>query len=242
MHHCLDRAAAAGPCETLQAVLFDMDGLLVDTEPLWFEVESSVMARLGGQWTHADQRALIGGSLHRSVSYLVARASTAISHDEVADWLVGGMADLLASREVAALPGAIDLLAEIRAAGLPYALVTSSERVIVDAVLRALARDGVTFEVIVSGADVRNPKPHPEPYQLAAALLGADPRCCVALEDSPNGVASAQAAGCVTVAVPGLAPISEQPGRLIVSSLADIDLARLRALVLGVFLDEGAAG
>lgn len=242
MRHFVDRAEVTGPCQTLQAVLFDMDGLLVDTEPLWFEVESSVMARLGGEWTEADQRALIGGSLHRSVSYLIDRASIAASHEEVADWLIGGMADLLGSREVAALPGAVELLTEVQAAGLPYALVTSSERVIVDAVLRALARYGVVFEVIVSGADVRNPKPHPEPYQLAAALLGADPRCCVALEDSPNGVASAQAAGCVTVAVPGLAPISEQPGRVVVRSLADIDLATLRALVLGVFLDENAAG
>jgi HAD superfamily hydrolase (TIGR01509 family) len=245
MRPVLNRTGADRPCDTLQAVLFDMDGLLVDTEPLWFQVESSVMARLGGEWTPADQRALIGGSLHRSVSYLIDRASDAgsgASHDEVASWLVDGMAELIGSRDVAPLPGAVELLGEIRAAGLPHALVTSSERVIVDAVLRALARYDMAFDVIVSGADVRNPKPHPEPYQLAATLVGADPRCCVALEDSPNGVASAQAAGCVTVAVPGLVPIADQPGRLIVSSLADIDLATLRAMVLGVFLDEGAAG
>jgi HAD superfamily hydrolase (TIGR01509 family) len=234
MRPTLRRADADRPCDTLQAVLFDMDGLLVDTEPLWFEVESSVMARLGGEWTAADQRALIGGSLPRSVSYLIDRASgpgSGASEAEVAHWLLGGMAELLGSREVAPLPGAVELIGEVRAAELPYALVTSSERVIVDAVLGALARHGVTFDVIVSGADVRNPKPDPEPYQIAAGLVGADPRCCVALEDSPNGVASAEAAGCVTVAVPGLAPVAKQPGRLIVRSLAEVDLTTLRGLV-----------
>jgi HAD superfamily hydrolase (TIGR01509 family) len=234
MRPVLSRTGADRPPGTLQAVLFDMDGLLVDTEPLWFEVESSVMAQLGGEWTAADQRALIGGSLPRTVSYLIDRASgpaAAASEAEIADWLLGGMTDLLRSRDVTPLPGAVELIGAVRAAGLPYALVTSSEPVIVDAVLGALALHEVAFDVIVSGADVRNPKPHPEPYQLAAALVGADPRCCVALEDSPNGVASAEAAGCVTVAVPGMAPIAEQPGRLIVRSLVEVDLTILRGLV-----------
>lgn len=234
MRPVLSRTGADRPPSTLQAVLFDMDGLLVDTEPLWFEVESLVMARLGGEWTAADQRALIGGSLPRTVSYLIDRASgpaAAASDAEIADWLLGGMTDLLRSQDVTPLPGAVELIGAVRAAGLPYALVTSSERVIVDAVLGALALREVAFDVIVSGADVRNPKPHPEPYQLAAALVGADPRCCVALEDSPNGVASAEAAGCVTVAVPGMAPIAEQPGRLIVRSLVEVDLTILRGLV-----------
>ena len=146
-------------------------------------------------------------------------------------WLVGGMADRLAIADIKPMPGAVALLSEVAAAGLPYALVTSSERVIANAVLKALARQGIGFDVIVCGADVSRPKPDPEPYRLAAALVGADPRCCVALEDSPNGVGSALAAGCATVAVPGLAPIAEQPGLLIVRSLADLDLDRLRSLV-----------
>lgn len=215
----------------LQAVLFDMDGLLVDTEPLWFEAECAVMARLGGSWTADDQEALVGGSLHRSAGYLLDRATRPASQAEVADWLVSGMASLLAEREIAVMPGALDLLEQVRAAGIRFALVTSSERVIMDAVLASLARLAVAFPVTVCAADVRNPKPDPEPYQLAAKLIGADPRACVALEDSPSGVAAAEAAGCVTVAVPSLAPIPDQAGRLIVGSLAEIDLARLRALV-----------
>jgi len=215
----------------LQAVLFDMDGLLVDSEPLWFEVEHSVMVRLGGEWTEDDQRALVGGSLHRSVSYLLSRASRPATHNEVADWLIGGMAGLLADREVAVMPGAIDLLAEVRAAGIPRVLVTSSERVIMDAVLASLASHHVTFTGTVCGADIVRPKPHPEPYQRAAALIGADGRRCVALEDSPNGVESALAAGCVTVAVPGVATVEPRPGLTVVTSLADIDLALLDTLV-----------
>ena len=215
----------------LQAVLFDMDGLLVDTEPLWFEIEHAIMSRLGGEWTEQDQRALIGGSLYRSVDYLLGRAIRPASRDQVANWLTEGMAELLAEREVEAMPGALELLAEVRAAGIPTALVTSSERVIMEGVLASLARHDITFPVTVCGQDVRHPKPHPEPYLHAAALLSAEPRFCVALEDSPNGVAAAEAAGCVTVAVPGLAPIGARRGRLVASSLAQVDLELLNSLV-----------
>jgi HAD superfamily hydrolase (TIGR01509 family) len=215
----------------LQAVLLDMDGLLVDSEPLWFEVEHAIMSRLGGHWTPADQQALLGGSLHRSVDYLLRRSPLPASHDEVAAWLVGGMADLLSERDAAAMPGATDLLARLRAAGVPRVLVTSSERVIMDAVLASLARHDIRFDATVSGTDVRHPKPHPEPYQRAAALIGADPARCVALEDSPNGVASALAAGCVTIAVPGIAHVGPRPGLTIVTSLAEVDLPLLDALV-----------
>jgi HAD superfamily hydrolase (TIGR01509 family) len=211
----------------LQAVLFDMDGLLVDTEPLWFEVESQVMARLGGAWTPADQQALIGGSLARSVAYLLARASRPVSQETVAGWMVGGMVDLLTTRPVPVLPGARRLVAEVAAAGLPHALVTSSERVVMEAVLAQLT---IAFPVTVCGEDVAATKPSPEPYLLAAARLGADPRRCAAIEDSPNGVASAEAAGCLTVAVPSLVPIPARPGRVVVGSLADLSLAALRDL------------
>jgi HAD superfamily hydrolase (TIGR01509 family) len=212
-------------------VFFDMDGLLVDSEPLWFEVEHAVMSRLGGTWTPRDQQALVGGSLQRSVDYLLSRASRSASPEQVAEWLISGMAGLLAERNAAVMPGAIELLGTLTAAGVPQVLVTSSERVIMDAVLASLARQGIAFTATVCGADVRHPKPDPEPYQLAAALIGADPRRCVALEDSPNGVASALAAGCVTVAIPGVAQVPPRPGLTIAASLADVDLTLLEALV-----------
>ncbi len=233
----------AGDHGQLQAVLFDMDGLLVNTEPFWFEVEHAVMARLGGTWTPQDQQALVGGSLHRSVDYLLSRAAApaggsggssppanTASREEVADWLIAGMADLLAEREAALMPGAMELLTEVREAGIPRVLVTSSEQVIMDAVLTSLARHDIGFTATVCGADVSEPKPDPEPYRLAATLIGADPRYCAALEDSPNGAVSALAAGCITIAVPGVAPVEPRPGLLIVPSLADVDLALLRDL------------
>jgi len=220
-------AGPAGPRE-LQGVLFDMDGLLVDSEPLWFEVECAVMARLDGRWSEADQKALIGGSLPRTVSYLLARAGRPASPEDVGRWLVDGMTSLLMSRTLTMLPGAGELLAEVRAAGIAHALVTSSERPIMDAVLRQL---GVAFSATVCAGDVTRGKPDPEPYLRAASLLGADPRACVALEDSPNGVASAEAAGCRLIAVPSLVPIGARAGRVIAASLSEVNLAVLRDLV-----------
>jgi HAD superfamily hydrolase (TIGR01509 family) len=229
MSTATEKADGCGPGP--HAVLFDMDGLLVDTEPLWFEVERAVMARLGSDWTPADQRTLVGGSLRTSVGYLRSRAACPASEQDVAQWLVGGMARLLAERGVTAMPGALQLAGQVRQAGIPCALVTSSERVIMDAVLDVLAGCGVTFDATVCGSDVRHPKPDPEPYLRAAALLQADPASCVALEDSPNGVAAALAAGCVTIAVPGIAPIEARPALTIAGSLAEIDVAFLRGLL-----------
>jgi len=213
--------------EPLLGVLFDMDGLLVDTEPLWFEVESTVMDRLGGSWGPADQAALVGGSLNRSLDYLLARATRPASRETVARWMVDGMVDLLTTRPVPVMPGARELLAEVAAAGVPYGLVTSSERPVMEAVL---ARLEVRFPVTVCGDDVSRSKPDPEPYLLAAAKVGAGPRQCAALEDSPNGVAAAEAAGCLTVAVPSMVPIPPAGTRLVVRSLTELSLDRLRAL------------
>jgi HAD superfamily hydrolase (TIGR01509 family) len=213
--------------ERLLGVLFDMDGLLVDSEPLWFEVESAVMARLGGSWGEQDQAALVGGSLDKSLDYLLAKATRPASRASVARWMVEGMVELLSTREVPVMPGARQLLAEVAGAGVPYGLVTSSERPVMEAVLSRLE---VTFPVTVCGDDVSHSKPDPEPYLLAAAKLGADPGGCVAIEDSPNGVAAAEGAGCITVAVPSIVPIPAADGRTVVGSLAELSLARLQAL------------
>jgi HAD superfamily hydrolase (TIGR01509 family) len=218
---------AGHPRRELLGVLFDMDGLLVDSEPLWFEVESSVMARLGGSWQESDQQALVGGSLSRSLDYLLAKAARAVPRETVAGWMVGGMVELVNSRSLPAMPGARELLAEVAAAAVPYALVTSSERPVMEAVLDQL---DVAFPVTVCGDDVSKSKPDPEPYLLAAAKLGADPRHCVAIEDSPNGVASAAAAGCLTIAVPSMVPIPAADRRLVVASLTELSLDRLYRL------------
>jgi HAD superfamily hydrolase (TIGR01509 family) len=204
-----------------------MDGLLVDTEPLWLETETEVMARLGGSWTEADQQALLGGSMARTVAYLLSKATRPAPPGQVAAWMMAGMLARAAAGRVVTRPGARELLAEVAASGLPYALVTSSEREFADAVL---AGTGFRFPVVVTGDDVTAHKPDPEPYLLAAKRLGADPARCVALEDSPNGVASAAAAGCRVIAVPSLVPVEAAAGRVVVSSLAEVNMELLRVL------------
>lgn len=213
----------------LQAVLFDMDGLLVDSEPLWLEVETAIMARLGSPWGPADQAHLIGGSLPKSTDYMQRKATRPVAREVLAEWLTQGMAALIRERGLRLMPGAARLLAGIEAAGIPFALVTSAEREIMAATLNSI---GVRFPATVCAADVTRKKPDPEPYLRAAALLGAEPGRCVALEDSPPGLAAAHAAGCAVIAVPSVPP---PPGlaRLIVPSLRVVDVDTLHQVVAG---------
>ena len=188
--HRAPRASTANTANTAStAVLFDMDGLLVDSEPLWLEAETAVMTRLGASWTQADQVQLLGGSLDRTVSYLLAKATKPAPPQVVAEWLMSGVANLVRARGVPVQPGARELLAQVAAAGLPHALVTGSERRFMQVVL---ASTGMRFDALVCADDVSTTKPDPEPYLLAAKLLDVDPGRCFALEDSPNGVASAE--------------------------------------------------
>jgi HAD superfamily hydrolase (TIGR01509 family) len=211
----------------LEAVLFDMDGLLVDTEPLWLETETEVMARLGAPWSKDDQKHLLGGSMPRTVGYLQAKAAVPATAADIERWLIDGMVARAAAGRVTVLPGAAELVAAVAAAGLPCALVTSSLRALAEVLLSGT---GLSFPVLVCGDDVPVTKPDPAPYLLAAKLLGAEPAGCVALEDSPNGTASATAAGCRVVAVPSFVDIPPAPGRLVVRSLREVSVATLRAL------------
>ena len=215
----------------LRAVLFDMDGLLVDSEPLWFVVERQVAGWLGAQWGEADQQALLGGSLPRTVSYFLGKAAEPVtaSREDVARWLVQGMERLIGERGLPLRPGAAALRTALDAAGVPCALVTASSRAIMEAVLRVT---GLHFGVSVCGEDVRRGKPDPAPYLLAAARLGVPPRGCVVLEDSPAGVASARAAGCPVIAVPS-APVPPMPGVTVVKSLDEVGFELLERAVAG---------
>jgi HAD superfamily hydrolase (TIGR01509 family) len=201
------------------AVLFDMDGLLIDSEPLWLEAETEVMTRLGAGWTEEDQTALLGGSLVRTVRYLLAKATRPVPPELVGEWLMSDITERVRRNGVPVRPGARELLAAVAAAGLPRALVTSSERSFMDAVL---ASTGMRFDALVCAQDVTATKPDPEPYLLAAKRVGVHPGDCFALEDSPNGVASAEAAGCRVFAVPSLIHIPPGPGRTVVPSLLDL--------------------
>jgi HAD superfamily hydrolase (TIGR01509 family) len=228
--------------EPSTAVLFDMDGLMIDSEPLWLQAETAVMARLGAEWAKSDQAALLGGSLERSVRHLLAKATRPAPPELVGEWLMSGITERVRRDGVPVRPGARELLASVQRAGLPHALVTSSERGFMEAVL---ASTGMRFDVLVCAEDVTTTKPDPEPYLLAAKLVGVPPGSCFALEDSPNGVASAEAAGCQVFAVPSLVPIPPAPGRTVVRSLHDLtagadgiavraDVDRSRGLAPGI--------
>jgi HAD superfamily hydrolase (TIGR01509 family) len=214
--------------QVLEAVLFDMDGLLVDSERLWYETEAEVMAGFGAAWGPEDQESLVGGSIARTVAYMLARTGPVADPEDVGRRLLDGMAERLRA-DVPLMPGAKDLLDEVREAGVPSALVSSTHRALMEYALDGIGRDRLT--VTVAGDEVAHTKPHPEPYLTAARLLGVDPRRCVALEDSPSGTDSATAAGCYVVSVPSVVPIPAAPRRTVVSSLLDLDLARLRSFV-----------
>ncbi|WP_395108785.1 HAD family hydrolase [Actinomadura sp. SCN-SB] len=212
----------------LRAVLFDMDGLLIDSERLWLEVETETMAWLGGAWGPEQQKLLVGSSLDRASAYMVELTGADVPAAEVGRRMVDGMVERLSSC-VPMMPGAKDLLVQVRDAGVPAALVSSSHRVLVDPVLDAVGRE--FFALSVAGDEVSRTKPDPEPYLTAVARLGAVPGRCVVLEDSPTGVRAAEAAGCAVVAVPCLLPVQPGPGRTVVESLREVDLALLRSLV-----------
>lgn len=161
-----------------------------------------------------------------TVAYLLEKGTRPVAPAVVESWLTESMIDLLASRPLPVLPGARELVADVAAAGLPFGLVTSSERVIMDAVLAGF---GPQFPVTICADDVSATKPDPQGYLLAAQKLAVDPRRCLVIEDSRNGVAAAEAAGCVVVAVPGVVPIPDAPGRLVIASLAGTSLEWLRS-------------
>ena len=214
------------------AVLWDMDGLLVDTEPVWTVAEEELAERLGGTWSPDLKARIVGTRLDVAVPtilrwYAVDAGPAAVS--EASAWLLGRMTELFAA-EVTLLPGVAALLEALAQAGVPMALVSSSYRVLVDAVL---AHGLGPFAVTIAGDEVAHGKPAPEPYLLAASRLGVDPSACVVLEDSAAGVASGQAAGCAVVAVPSVpgVRITPAPRTLVVASLESVDLAGLRRLV-----------
>ncbi|MGB7982385.1 MAG: HAD family phosphatase [Candidatus Nanopelagicales bacterium] len=216
----------------LSAVLFDMDGLLVNTEPLWLQAEHATLAALGGTWGQADQHAVVGASMAHATAYMARVSGTDRSTDEIAEVLVDTMLGLLAQVRVPIQPGAAPLLTEVAGSGVPYALVSASVRRIIDVVLNQLAEAGLPgFSVQVAGDEVPRSKPDPLPYLHAADLLGVDITQAVVLEDSANGVRAGWSAGATVLAVPHVVPIQARDRVVVRESLVGLTLADLRALV-----------
>jgi HAD superfamily hydrolase (TIGR01509 family) len=207
------------------AVLIDMDGLLIDSEPAWFEAEAEVLARLGFHLAPEHYERLVGLSVEGVMTRLIELSGTGIGWRALNDLVESEMADRLACG-VRMMNGAKELLTALHTAAVPMALVTSSSRQVTKAVLQSVGDD--LFACVVTGDDVQHPKPHPEAYLLAAKHLGLRPEDCVALEDSPSGTASGVAAGCRVIAVPYTAPVTASDRVCVVASLLDIDVAYLR--------------
>ncbi|MEO7015842.1 MAG: HAD family hydrolase [Leifsonia sp.] len=188
------------------AVLWDMDGTLVDTEPYWMASEIELVHSFGGEWTHDDGLLLVGLGLWNSAAILKSRGVD-LEPDEIVQWLTDRVQQKLDADGVPWRPGARELLAELKERGVPTALVTMSVRRMAEQIVSQLPFDG--FDVIVSGDEVTEPKPHPAAYLRAAQLLGVVPAETVAIEDSLVGVASAVASGATTIGVPHIVPLPE---------------------------------
>jgi HAD superfamily hydrolase (TIGR01509 family) len=211
----------------LPAVLWDLDGTIVDTEPSWIRAETALVERFGGSWSHEQALTLVGNGLEDSARILQrhgVRMAVSEIIAELTDAVVRDLEGALPWR-----PGALELLRELRDAGVPTALVTMSFRRMAETVAAAIPFRA--FDVIVPGDDVARPKPFPDPYERAAELLGLDARDAIAIEDSPTGLASAAAAGATTVGVPHLVPLPEGDGWTLWPTLEGRTVADLESLV-----------
>jgi HAD superfamily hydrolase (TIGR01509 family) len=206
-----------------------MDGTLVDSEKVWDIALKELATRAGGQLSTAARQAMIGSNMRRTMQLLRDDLGQP-DRDEAADaqWLTDRVFDLF-GRGLVWRPGALELLTAVRAAGLPTALVTSTGRKLVEVALDTLGREN--FDVVVCGDEVSAPKPDPEPYRTAAALLGVPIGACVAIEDSPTGLASAVASGAVVLAIPAELELPETDGVHLRESLTGVDLDFLSGLL-----------
>lgn len=212
------------------ACLWDFDGTVADTEPIWIGTEYELMERLGSEWNddHAEQ--LVGSDLTAAARYMLAVAGRDdLEPGAVAGWMVGRVTEKI--RDLPDLdwrPGVLDLLDGLRGEGVPCALVSSSWRPVLDAVLERLPAD--TFRVVVGGDEVRVGKPAPDPYLQAADLLGVRADECIVLEDSPTGSRAGQAAGAWVVGIPNIVPLPVMARRTVIRTLEGITPAALYAM------------
>lgn len=192
------------------AILFDHDGTLVDTEPLWEAAKQAICQEYGLTWTGEDTLAVLGYSIHKTLTRLQ-QIGVPLSLADIERKLIASMQEALKRATYEFLPGIAEFLAEIKEAGIPCAIVTNATTSIAQATAQ-LAPD--IFTTVIGDQQTQNPKPHPEPYLLAAQALGVKPADCIAIEDSPSGVRSASAAGMKVVVVPGQAAVPAGEGDL----------------------------
>jgi HAD superfamily hydrolase (TIGR01509 family) len=213
--------------ELPRAVLWDMDGTLVDTEPYWMECEFALAAKYGGTWSDEHALAVVGGDLIDSATYMREHMGIDRTPRQIVEELLDGVVAMV-EQEVPWRPGARELLASLRELEVPCALVTMSWRRFVEPVVRSLPEG--SFDALVCGDEVAHGKPHPEPYELAAKLLGFAPEQTLAIEDSPTGATSAEAAGCQVLVVPSHVAVTAGGRRVLIDSLVGLDPESLTRL------------
>ncbi|MCU1432177.1 MAG: family phosphatase [Actinotalea sp.] len=196
-----------------------MDGTLVDTEPYWMDCEFALAEKYGGTWSREHGLALVGGDLIDSANYMRAHMGIDRTPRQIVEELLDGVI-LRVQQEMPWRAGARELLASLQELEVPCALVTMSWRRFVEPIVRALPPG--SFEALVCGDEVARGKPHPEPYLRAAELLGCAPEETVAIEDSPTGTTSAEAAGCRVLVVPSHVVVPAGERRFVRESLVGL--------------------
>jgi HAD superfamily hydrolase (TIGR01509 family) len=214
------------------AVLFDMDGTLIDSEKLWTISIAEYARHRGGELSSAIRHAMVGSNMRGTMRMLLDDLGIPADAEEIreaAEWVERRTADLF-RQGVPWRAGAQEALRAIRSAGTPTALVTSTIRSLTEIALDTLGRDA--FDVTVCGDEVdgRN-KPDPEPYLRACRMLGVEPADCVAIEDSPAGMSSAVTSGCFVIGIPCEVPLEQGQRRVLWNSLEDLDMTKLGAFL-----------
>lgn len=202
----------------LEAVLWDMDGTIIDSEPFWLEAEYQIARNYGVEWTLEDAISHVGLGIPETALSMQQRG-VALEIDEIVDAMNTSVVSQL-RESTPWRPGALELIRELKTEGIPMALVTMSYREMAYLVNELTGLDA--FDVIITGDTVTHSKPHPEPYLKAAAQLGVDINYCLAFEDSVNGAASAVASGALTVAIPNHVDIPDSDNYLKISTLSGV--------------------
>jgi HAD superfamily hydrolase (TIGR01509 family) len=197
-----------------------MDGTIVDTEPSWVAAEYALATRYGGVWSDEDGLALVGSDLLASGRYIRERMGIDLAPEQIVEELLDAVIEQV-EQVVPWRPGARELLASLRAAGVPCALVTMSYARFAAPIVAALPPG--TFDAVITGDAVDRGKPHPEPYLAAARALDVLAGECLAIEDSDTGATSAAAAGCTVLVSPLPFGVPPGPGRIFVEDLAGLD-------------------
>jgi HAD superfamily hydrolase (TIGR01509 family) len=211
----------------MRAVLWDMDGTLVDTEPYWIATEFALAEKYDATWSQAHALELVGSDLVESGRYIKQVMGLELTPQEIVEELLDGVGARVET-EVPWRPGAVELLSSLSAAGVRCGLVTMSYERFVAPILAQLPPE--TFRVVVTGDQVERGKPHPEPYLTAAAALGVPPEECIAIEDSNTGAKSAEAAGCTVLVVENHVPVLDGPRRVFRDTLEGLTVEGLRTL------------